>query len=249
MADVAGTRVGDGTERPLPGRVAFYDFDGTLVSGNVVTRYVWFAKRHPSRWAAAWRFSRVVLWVPVWLLLDALSRKLFNILFFRQYRGLREDWLRDEARSIVGGLVRREQFRHARDRVALDRASGYQTVLVTGGLDFEVAPAADYFGFDDLMANRLEFRHGVATGAVLPPLLAGTEKAAVLQSYARSHGFRMSEAKAYSDSYSDLPMLEAVGSPFATNPSGRLRKAALSRDWPILDLDRSPTHAEGSDPA
>ena len=49
------------------GRVAFYDFDGTLVSGNVVTRYAWFAKRHPDRVRAGWRYAKALLGVPLWL--------------------------------------------------------------------------------------------------------------------------------------------------------------------------------------
>ena len=58
----------------------------------------------------------------------------------------------------------------------------------------------------------------------------------------------MREAKAYSDSYSDLPMLLAVGSPVATNPDARLRRAALANEWMILDLRLAPIprRADGS---
>lgn len=245
MADVAGPRLAEPEQEGPPGRVAFYDFDGTLVSGNVVTRYAWYAKRHPNAAAAAWRYGKAVLLVPIWLALDALSRRLFNVVFFRQYRGLREDWLRSQSSAIFEGLIRRERFRYAKERVALDKANGYRTVLVTGGLDFAVAGAAEYFGFDDLLANRLAFKEGVATGRVVRPLLAGEEKASVLRDYATSQGFQMEKARAYSDSYSDLPMLRAVGVPVATNPASRLRKAARANRWPILDLTKSPFPAAG----
>ncbi len=240
MADVARARLARPDAGGRPGRVAFYDFDGTLVSGNVVKRYAWYAKRHPKLTEAAWRYGKVALLVPVWLALDVLSRRLFNVVFFRQYRGLREDWLRSRSGAIFEGLIRREQFRYARERVALDKAAGYRTVLVTGGLDFAVSGAAGYFGFDDMLANRLAFKDGVATGEVVRPLLAGEEKASALRGYATARGFRMDEARAYSDSYSDLPMLRAVGKPVATNPAKRLRKAARANRWPILDLSQSP---------
>ena len=220
-------------------RVAFYDFDGTLVSGNVVTRYAWVAKRHPSRAQAMWRYGKTVLGVPLWLALDAFSRRLFNVVFFRLYRGLREDWLRAQEPALFEAQIRGEQFKFAKDRVALDRAAGYRTVLVTGGIDLEMEPAADYFGFDDLLANRLEFRDGIATGDIIPPLLAGEAKAAALRDYAAASGVDMTASCAYSDSGSDLPMLTAVGNPIATNPDSRLRKEARARGWAILDLSRS----------
>ena len=246
MADVAGARLDQPESGGPPGRVAFYDFDGTLVSGNVVTRYAWYARRHPNVAAAAWRFGKAVLLVPFWLILDALSRRQFNIVFFRQYRGLEEDWLRSQSSAIFDGLIRGEQFRYARERVALDKAAGYRTVLVTGGLDFAISGAAAYFGFDDMLANRLVFEGGVATGEVVRPLLAGEKKASALRAYAASRGFRMDEARAYSDSHSDLPMLRAVGNPVATNPAARLRRAAGANRWPILDLTQSPEPVGGS---
>lgn len=221
------------------GRVAFYDFDGTLVSGNVVTRYAWIARRHPSRIQAIWRYCKTVLGVPLWLLLDAFSRRLFNVVFFRLYRGLREDWLREQAPDLFEAQIRGEQFRFAKDRVALDRAAGYRTVLVTGGIDLEMQPAIDYFGFDDMLANRLEFRDGSATGEIVPPLLAGEAKAVALRDYATAHGFDMGASRAYSDSGSDLPMLCVVGNPVATNPDKRLQREARARGWPTLDLSRS----------
>ena len=220
-------------------RAAFYDFDGTLVTSNVVTRYAWFAKRHPSRAAAAWRYGKALLGVPLWLLLDAYSRRLFNVVFFRQYRGLREDWLRERSGEMFDAEIRRKAFRFARERIALDRAAGYRAIAVSGGLDFVLAAAQEYFGFDDILANRLVYREGVATGEIAPPLLAGQEKVAALKRFAAERGFDLQEAKAYSDSFSDLPMLRAVGQPVAANPDRRLAQAARASGWDILDLQES----------
>ena len=231
--------MGEGPSK-RPDRVAFYDFDGTLVSGNVVTRYAWLARHHPNPVQAAWRFGKTVLGIPFWLALDAVSRRMFNVVFFRQYRGLEQAWLRAKAREMFQTAIKREQFRYAKERVALDRKAGYLTVLVSGGLDFELAPAAEYFEFDDMLANRMEFHGGVATGTIIPPLLAGEVKAAELKAYAAAHGFDMSQARAYSDSGSDIPMLQVVGAPIATNPDSRLRKVAVANRWDVVDLNESP---------
>ena len=92
------------------------------------------------------------------------------------------------------------------------------------------------FGVDDYVANRLEFVNGVATGRLLPPVLASATKASWIRTYAEKHNINLSDSYAYSDSMSDLPMLSIVGHPAAVNPDMRLRQTALHHDWPILNL-------------
>ena len=219
-----------------PTRAAFYDFDGTLVSSNVVTRYAHFAKNHPSRLQACWRYGKLLATVPVWIGLDIYSRRLFNEVFYREYRGLSEDWLREEAKRLFENEVRPKIFPGAKAYLDVDRRAGYRLVLVSGGLDFAIAPAVRYFGFDDVISNRLVYENGTATGDVAPPLLAEETKVEAIRSYCREYNVEIAQAKAYSDSLSDLPMLEAVGVPATVNPERRLRRVAVERGWPILDL-------------
>ena len=108
--------------------------------------------------------------------------------------------------------------------------------MISGGLDFAVQPAVEHFEFDDVLANRLKFASEVATGEVVEPLLAEQEKVAAMRDYCNLHGFKMEEAKAYSDSASDLPMLEAVGYPAVASPDRGLREVAVERSWPIYDF-------------
>jgi HAD superfamily hydrolase (TIGR01490 family) len=218
--------------------VVFYDFDGTLASSNVVTRYAFFAKHHPSRIAAAWRYGKVLAGVPLWLGLDAVSRRLFNEVFYRQYRGLRHDWLVSQSEALLEEEIRPKIFAGTKRLLDRDRAQGRRLVLVSGGFDFDLAPCLREFAFDGLISNRLEFVNGVATGRVIAPLLAEQEKVNAIRRYCAEYNVDAACAKAYSDSFSDLPMLEAVGSPAAVNPDRRLRKIALERGWPVLDLRR-----------
>ena len=86
------------------------------------------------------------------------------------------------------------------------------------------------------MANRLEFVGGLATGRLLPPVMANATKASWIRTYAEREGLNLSDSYSYSDSMSDLPMLAVVGHPAAVNPDIRLRATALRHDWPVLDL-------------
>jgi HAD superfamily hydrolase (TIGR01490 family) len=217
--------------------LAFYDLDGTLVSSNVVTQYAWYAKHQPSRIRAAWKVCRLAASVPLLIALDLYSRRLFNSVFYREYRGLRREWLEANAECLFEQVLQPAIYSGASSLVAWDRAAGYRTVLLTGSLDFAIRPLVRYFAFDELIANRLVFdRNGVATGELEPPVLAGDEKVHAMRRMFAHYNVDSGSCRAYSDSLSDLPMLEAVGHPAAVNPGRRLRTRALQRGWPVLNL-------------
>lgn len=219
-----------------PIRTAFYDLDGTLVSCNVVTRYAFFARNHPSRATAFLKYTKLLLSVPLLIALDLYSRRLFNEVFYREYRGLKKEWLEEQSERLFEKVIRPSIYPGAQALVDQDREKGFRLVLVTGALDFDLGPVVRYFGFHDVICNSLVYQNGTATGEVAPPLIAEEEKQATLMRLCRELNVDTTQSKAYSDSFSDLPMLEAVGLPAAVNPDRRLRRAALERGWPILDL-------------
>ncbi|MBI3665935.1 MAG: HAD-IB family hydrolase [Acidobacteria bacterium] len=223
---------------PAPTRTAFYDLDGTLVSCNVVTRYAFFAKSHPSRARAFLKYTKLLASVPLLIALDLYSRRLFNVVFYREYRGLKKKWLEEQSERLFEEVIRPSIYPGAKALLDRDREEGFRLVLVTGALDFDLGPVRRYFGFDDVICNSLVYENGTATGEVASPLIAEAEKQAALMRLCREYNVDTARSKAYSDSFSDLPMLEAVGLPAAVNPDPRLRRAALERGWPILDLKR-----------
>ena len=219
-------------------RVAFYDLDGTLISGNVVTRYAFLIKNDPSSVRAALKYAKLLLSVPVLIGLDLYSRRLFNEVFYRSYRGLRQEWVKSMSERLFAEEVRPSIYHGAKALVDADQQQGCRPVLVTGALDFDLGPVKRYFGFDQVICNSLVYKNGVATGEVTPPLLAGAAKQEALLKFCRAHDVDMAQSKAYSDSLSDLPMLESVGFPAAVNPERRLRRIALERGWPVIDLKK-----------
>ncbi len=215
--------------------LAFFDFDGTLVSGNVVDQYLWFVFR-------SWQYWRVarILWRSGDLKrTDARSREEFNHKFYREYAGFDRAWLEAQSPRMYERYLKRKLFAGAPELVERNRGEGYVPVLVTGSLDFAMRPVADALRFEHLLANRIEFSAGGrATGRMLPPVLAGAEKVRAMQELASQYNVSLRDCRAYSDDTSDIPMLEAVGQPFATNPKPALREEAARRGWPVLDLGR-----------
>jgi len=149
---------------------------------------------------------------------------------------MHQDILEKQSIKMFAAEILPKIYPGAQSLIASDRANGFRLVLVSGGLDFAITPAADYLGFDDLIANRLAMRNGIATGETVAPLLAGREKVAAIENYCREYNVDTERSKAYSDSLSDVPMLEALGSAVAVNPDRHLRKIAIKKKWLILDL-------------
>jgi fatty acyl-CoA reductase len=219
-------------------RLAFYDFDGTLTSGNIVRRYAYFTLHQPSRSRAVLKFSKLLLSIPSWLAMEFRSRRRFNEVFFREYRGLREQVLREQSQRLFDEKILPSIYPDTQVLLEEDRRQGYLPVLVSGELDVALEQVIRYLGFHAAICNRLVYRDGVATGEVVAPLIAEGEKVRAMERLCAEYGSSMKQSKAYSDSFSDLPMLEAVGTAAAVNPDRRLKRAARERGWTILDLKR-----------
>ena len=215
---------------------AFYDLEGTLVSTNLVHTLGFYARRQQGLLRTFTKSAATVLSLPVFAATDQYSRKVFNDLFFKRYKGETEDRLRFFAGELFETVLKPAVFPGAFELIEKSRSLGLRQVVVTGALDFSVEPLMKYLGIEIYVSNRLEFVNGIATGRLLPPVLAAATKASWIRNYAEQEGINLSESYAYTDSMSDLPMLSIVGHPAAVNPDMRLKQTALHHDWPILNL-------------
>jgi len=147
------------------------------------------------------------------------------------------------ADELFEDVIKPNIYPRAKDLIEESRRAGCRQVLLSGALDFTMRPLAKYLGADDLIANQLEFDDGYATGKLKKPFVAGATKADIMRHYAREHDIDLAQSWAYTDSFSDYPMLAVVGHPTACNPDLRLRSLARSYDWPVLDLDEEPARS------
>ena len=111
--------------------------------------------------------------------------------------------------------------------------AGRDVVIVSSSGSEVVAPIGEMLGADRVIATRMVVEDGRYTGDI--DFYAYAEnKASAVRELAEAEGYDLDGSYAYSDSATDLPMLEEVGHPFAVNPDRALRKEALARDWPVL---------------
>ncbi|MBI2373457.1 MAG: HAD family phosphatase [Deltaproteobacteria bacterium] len=219
-----------------PKAAAFYDMDGTLVRTNLVHSYLFNAWNSPSIARTVLRTAGGIARIPAFAAVDKLDRVAFNEMLYALYEGEYEDRLIELAEDHFDKVLKPNIYPGSFELIEKAKAKGLRQVIVSGSLDIIVAPLVRHLGLDDLITNKLEFRRGVATGKLVPPVVAGATKARIIQEYARKHGIDPLESYGFSDSYSDYPMLAVLGRPAAVHPDRELRRAARAFDWPILDL-------------
>jgi HAD superfamily hydrolase (TIGR01490 family) len=226
-------------------RAAFFDVDGTLVRTNIVHAFAFYARNQGSLSGTAWQTARTLLSLPLWWATDQVNRKAFNEQFYRSYQGQTEDRLVVLADELFEAVLRPAILPGTRPLLDQARRAGCRIVLCTGALDFTVRRLAEHLGADAVIANRMRFVKGRATGHVEPPIIEGAHKALALRDYCSREGLRLERSLAYSDSISDYPMLAVVGHPTAVNPDARLRRLARAYEWPIL---QTTAHRAGEAP-
>lgn len=218
---------------------SYFDVDGTLVATNLVHPTLFYLVNQPTPVQTALRLGRAALRAPSMALAELVDRRTFNELLYGTYAGMSEDRLHLLAEEVFRKVLLPSLFPAATALVQQNARAGHHVVLVSGALDWIIQHLAEHLGAHEVIANRLEMKDRVATGKLLKPVVAGPEKARLIREHARKHGHDLDECYAFSDSYSDLPMLSVVGHPAAVNPDRRLALLAKAYSWPSFDLRAS----------
>jgi HAD superfamily hydrolase (TIGR01490 family) len=128
-------------------------------------------------------------------------------------------------------------FAEAADLIAAHKLCGRDVVVVSASGEEIVAPIARALGATHAMATRMVAEDGKYTGEVAF-YCYGEGKVQAIRELAAREGYPLEHCYAYSDSITDLPMLEAVGHPSVVNPDRGLRREATERGWPVLSFSR-----------
>ncbi len=215
---------------------SYFDVDGTLVRTNLVHPTLYYLLHQPSPVRSLMSVAKAAMQAPKMALAEMRDRRTFNELLYSTYEGISRDRLLLLSEECFDKVVRPALFPNARALVKRCRDEGQDVILVSGALDFVLEHLVAYLGASGLIANRLEFKDNYATGRMLRPIVAGPEKARLIRDHAKEAGHDLAHCYAYSDSYSDVPMLSVVGHPAAVNPDGKLRRLAKAYGWPVLSL-------------
>ncbi len=213
--------------------IAFFDLDKTLISRNSATLWIRqeFVAGRVTPWQALQAFGYIVRYSLGAAAMDEPIRRSITGI-----AGWPEVEMRARVEAFYEAVVKPILRPGAAAVIESHRAAGERLVLLTSSSDYVSARVANDLRFDDYLCNRFEVdADGRYTGRAVEPLCFGAGKVALAERLAGTIGVRLTDCAFYTDSISDLPMLEAVGRPVAVHPDPRLKRLARQRGWPLAD--------------
>jgi putative phosphoserine phosphatase / 1-acylglycerol-3-phosphate O-acyltransferase len=213
-----------------PQIAAFFDFDGTIVSGFSALAFL-------REQLLQGKLSRN----DIFELASAMARLALGRIDFAGamavsagiLRGMSEQSYYQFGAQVYEKHIRRLVYPEARALVAAHLRKSHTVAIISSATPYQIEPAARGLGVDHVLCTRLASRKGLLTGAVVPPVCWGKGKVIAATGFAARQGVDLERSVFYTDSHEDLELLEAVGRPRVINPNARLEAIAQQRGWPV----------------
>jgi HAD superfamily hydrolase (TIGR01490 family) len=220
---------------------AFFDIDGTLIARNSAPLYM----RHLRRTGRARRRD-------VARTLYYLGRYKLGLLDIDRAVTVSLGWIRGRDEAAVqadcsawyADVIRPVIYPAMAATVEAHRRAGHVLALLTSATRYLAEPLAADLGIEHMLVTQLLVADGCFTGEAVRPVCYGAGKIHWAERFATAHGLSLTDSYFYTDSITDLPLLERVGEPRVVNPDPRLRRVAHRRGWPVLHM-----RLEGLEPA
>ncbi len=220
---------------------ALFDIDGTLIARNSAPLYM----RHLRETGQARRRD-------VARALYYLGRYKLGLLDLERTLQVTMAWVRGKTEAAVEAdcvewyarVIRPYLFPAMAATVAAHRRAGHVPVILTSATRYLAEPLARDLGIEHVLVTRLVVRDGRFTGEAVRPVCYGAGKTWWAERFSQAHGIDLGRSYFYTDSITDLPVLERVGNPRVVNPDPRLRRTAQRRGWPVTRLRLGQDTAE-----
>jgi HAD superfamily hydrolase (TIGR01490 family) len=215
--------------------VAFFDLDKTIIAGSSTLA---FSGPLRERGLIGRRALLRSGYAQLLLMVSGADAQFMERMRSR-ISALCTGWDAGEVRAVIEQAIHEilpsMTYPEAVELIERHHRQGHQVVVVSASGVEMVEPIAKALGADRAMGTRMAVVDGRYTGEI-DFYCYGEGKADAARALAAEEGFRLTDCYAYSDSITDLPLLEAVGHPSAVNPDRALRQVATERDWPVLDF-------------
>jgi HAD superfamily hydrolase (TIGR01490 family) len=216
---------------------AFFDMDKTLISENSGTLYVKYRyeRGEMTGWDLVKGLGAYLRYKAGLLDIDRWTKEMMV-----DFKGQSELALTREANKWFHETVVQTLYPQAVELVREHQARGDVVAIVSGATRFVVKPLAEHLGIKHFLYTRLEVEEGKFTGRVIEPVCFEEGKIYWLQQLVEEQGIDLAKSWFYTDSITDMPLLELVGHPVVTNPDPFLYRVAARRAWPVRFFEPPP---------
>jgi putative phosphoserine phosphatase/1-acylglycerol-3-phosphate O-acyltransferase len=219
---------------------AFFDFDGTLISGYSAIAFI---QEQITRGNLSVRELVELVSAMGSFGMGNMGFSAMMIATTQFMRGVREDSYINFGEELFRSHIAKLIYPESRALVQAHLDKGHTVAIISSATPYQVEPAARDLGIDNVVCTRLEVEKGSFTGAIVRPVCFGPGKVTAAESLAEEFGADLDESFFYSDSDDDIELLERVGNPRPLNPNSRLLAIAERRGWPIRRFgSRGYTH-------
>lgn len=209
---------------------AFFDFDGTLISGYSAIAFI---EEQITRGNLSVRELVELVGAMASFGIGNLGFSAMMIATSQFLRGVREDSYINFGEELFRTHIARQIYPESRALVQAHLTKGHTVAIISSATPYQVLPAARDLEIENVMCTELEVEKGNFTGAVLQPTCFGPGKVTAAETLAEKFGVDLDRAFYYSDSDDDILLLERVGNPRPLNPNGGLLSIAERRGWPV----------------
>ena len=217
-------------------QAVFVRIEGVLTRRGALSAAAYFAANAAGLRERVIRLGHLALSAPVYEVLGQSDRALANRLAYLALRNMSEDRIAELADEYWQNVLKHQVLGAGVELLKRARSEGRRIVLLGDSIEPVLQPLVEHLGFvDDLLCNRLEFRHGLATGRLCDPVIGGHDGGRFLTRYAHEHGIDLDASTAYGAHGPDVLLMTAVGRPCAVNPDFSLRRTAREAGWPVMD--------------
>lgn len=209
---------------------AFFDMDKTLICENSGSLYMKY--RYERGELSGWDLVRG-LGAYLRYKVGVLDIQQWTKGMMAQFAGESEAEMEREAEVWFETCVAQTVYPEAAEIVRGHLDAGHVVAIVSGSTRFVVQPLAERLGIEHVLYTQLEVVKGRFTGRVIEPICFEEGKIYWLQQFIEAHGIDLAKSWFYTDSITDLPLLDLVGHPVVTNPDPLLYREAVRRRWPV----------------
>jgi HAD superfamily hydrolase (TIGR01490 family) len=142
--------------------------------------------------------------------------------------------VRETLEEVLSPII----YAEALELIEEHRNAGRKTVIISSSPIETVEPLGDYLGVDSVIATRARLDDDGRYTGDLEFYAYGPHKADAIREMAVAERIDLAQSYAYSDSITDLPMLELVGHPVVVNPDRDLARIARDRNWEVRNFER-----------